>query len=179
MLAASNMSKNNKKRRRRQDHGTEVTGDISCTRAAKKRKKGGRVGVLELDKQPHPAEFTHLVLSQYFPCLKTLREHLLSSLPSTSRIRRRKIAAIGDRVDEKDGAANKTLEAALAHLLDSTIVAASEERAALSDGRWEQWANFSQRGDESYVTLSDGVTKALFCQSEVGSRLVSPSHIMR
>ncbi|KAI7921925.1 telomerase reverse transcriptase [Pyricularia oryzae] len=166
------MSKNNKKRRRRQDHGTEVTSDISCTRAAKKRKKGGRVGVLELDKQPHPAEFTHLVLSQYFPCLKTLREHLLSSLPSTSRIRRRKIAAVGDRVDDKDGAANKTLEAALAHLLDSTIVAASEERAALSDGRWEQWANFSQRGDESYVTLSDGVTKALFCQSEIVSFVI-------
>ncbi|KAI6350784.1 hypothetical protein MCOR25_010392 [Pyricularia grisea] len=166
------MSKNNKKRRRCQDHGDAVAGDVGCSKPAKKRNKGGRVDMLELNKQPRPAEVTHLVLSQYFPCLQTLREHLLSSLPSSSRIRRRKIAAIGDRVDGKDGAADKTLEAAVAHLLDSTIVAASEERAAPSDGRWEQWANFSQRGDESYVTLSDGVTKALFCQSEIVSFVI-------
>ncbi|TLS29587.1 hypothetical protein PpBr36_01137 [Pyricularia pennisetigena] len=166
------MSKNNKKRRRCQDHGSEVAGDFTCTMPAKKRNKGGRIDELELDKQSRPAEFTHPVLSQYFPCLKTLREHLLASLPSSSRIRRRKIAAIGGRVHGKDGAADKPLEAAVAQLLDSTIVAASEEQTALSDGRWEQWANFSQRGDESYVTLTDGVTKALFCQSEIVSFVI-------
>jgi telomerase reverse transcriptase len=33
--------------------------------------------------------------------------------------------------------------------------------------RWQQWLNFSQKGDESHVTLSDGLKGCMYSQAEV------------
>lgn len=80
------------------------------------------------------------------------------------------------------------LEQALGHLLDTTLVCCShddffslqkkekkEEKS--KDYRWEQWVSFSQgggggggggnKGDESHVTLSDGLRGALFSQGDI------------
>ncbi|KAK4105507.1 hypothetical protein N658DRAFT_122296 [Parathielavia hyrcaniae] len=57
--------------------------------------------------------------------------------------------------------------ATLGELLESTIVARRQQAEASHDHRWEQWVGFSQRGDESHVTLSDGLKGSIYSQSEI------------
>jgi len=112
----------------------------------------------------------HTLLSQYYPRLRTLRAYVLEKLPSSSRLRRRKISSVGSPRDTTVTDA----ETQLCRLLDSTLVGSHAEgqpRAGTLevDGRWQKWLDFSQTGDESYVSLSDGVSAAYCSQSEVGS----------
>lgn len=110
----------------------------------------------------------HALLSRLYPNLCTLREYVLAKLPRSSRLRRKKIASVG-LPDEKseDARSCADIEAALGRLLDTTIVGFCDNPPAKPDNRWEQWVSFSQRGDESYVTLSDGSAGAFFSQREV------------
>lgn len=125
---------------------------------------------------PCDAAVKHALLVHYYSEIQTLRQYALAKLPPSSRIRRRKIASLG--LDKSKASPEKPStedELALGHLLDSTIVArrhhAGAEAEAEADKdyehRWEQWVGFSQRGDESYVTLSDGLKGSIFSQSEV------------
>lgn len=104
------------------------------------------------------------LLEQCYPRVQTLRQYLLAKLPGSSRLRRKKIAAIGQS-DRRE------LETRLAHLLDTTLVCASKQEDAgqdeIKETRWKQWLSFSQKGDESYVTLSGSPKGPLFSQSEV------------
>ncbi|KAI5927818.1 hypothetical protein F4810DRAFT_284831 [Camillea tinctor] len=88
--------------------------------------------------QPIP-QVRHAVLNQFYPNVLTLRNYAISRLPASSRIRRRKIAAVG-------------------------VVTKSSDPPPSEDKRWEGWKSFSQKGDESYVTLSNGV--AGFAESQ-------------
>jgi len=108
----------------------------------------------------------HALLAQYYPETRTLRQYALSKLPASSRIRRRKIASVGLAKSPADKAPTED-ELALGALLDSTLVARRHPAAASDDHRWEQWVSFSQKGDESYVTLSDGLKGSIFSQAEV------------
>ena len=111
----------------------------------------------------------HALLVQYYPKLQTLRSYVLSHLPSSSRLRRKKIASIGASNEPSSKTPDDT-ELHLSRFLDSTIVAesSSQEKARPEpEKRWQKWMNFSQKGDESYVTLSDGVAGAAYSQSEV------------
>lgn len=113
----------------------------------------------------------HAVLSQLYPNVQRLRDYVLSKLPRSSRLRRKKVAAVGRPSAGDNEKLASDVEQALAKLLDSTLVGLP----VISDGdianedrnRWEQWAGFSQRADESYVTLSDGAAGAIYSQSEV------------
>lgn len=141
---------------------------------AKKRKRKHKQKHAQRGHEDAPADTstppTHAVLSQYYLRLQTLRDHILENLPSSSKIRRRKIASLGKPADDdaRHGRQPSDLETHVSHLLDSTIVASSpDSKPARADSRWNQWLNFSQRGDESYVSLSDGATKTLFCQHEI------------
>lgn len=107
----------------------------------------------------------HAILTQYFREVLTLRNYVLSKLPDSSRIRRRKIAAIGIASSPQDEVSE--VDRSVGALLDSTLVGLAEQTKTIPDNRWEQWTTFSQRGDESYVTLSDGLAGAAFSQSEV------------
>lgn len=122
-------------------------------------------------------------LAQYYPKIQTLRSYIIASLPATSRIRRRKIESLGSSVPSPQPCPTPShepveLEASLASFLDSTLVvradavdqAGSRQQGAVDDRR-EKWLNFSQKGDESYVTLSNGPAGALFSQSEVRNLL--------
>lgn len=119
----------------------------------------------------------HALLAQYYSDAQTLRQYALSKLPASSRIRRRKIASVGCAKTPPEKAATED-ELAVGELLDSTIVArrrhaeAVTETEAGHDHRWEQWLGFSQKGDESNVTLSDGLKGSIYSQSEV-------SHVCR
>ena len=125
--------------------------------------------------EPRGAPVKHALLAQYYSDAQTLRQYALSKLPTSSRIRRRKIASVGLAKTSPEKAATED-ELAVGELLDSTIVArrrhAEADAEAGHDHRWEQWLGFSQKGDESYVTLSDGLKGSIYSQSEV-------SHVCR
>ncbi len=108
----------------------------------------------------------HALLAQYYPEIQTLRQYALAKLPASSRLRRRKIASVGLVRSAAEKAPTED-ETTLGDLLDSTIVACRYHAEAADDHRWEQWLGFSQKGDESYVTLSDGLKGSMYSQAEV------------
>ncbi|SPO00927.1 related to telomerase reverse transcriptase [Cephalotrichum gorgonifer] len=128
---------------------------------------------------------THSLLAQYYPSVLTLRSYVLSKLPSTSRIRRKKIARIG-----KDPGPLSEAETQVSHLLDTTLVGVPEKSKDQSGERWKKFESFSQRNDESSVTLSDVFGKATFSQAEIvdfstwllfsqdNSKWVRPNHLL-
>ncbi|RYP25294.1 hypothetical protein DL767_008472 [Monosporascus sp. MG133] len=107
------------------------------------------------------------MLEQLYPQIRNLRDYVLSRLPPSSRLRRKKVAAIG-KAGESPNSALSDVEQAVGALLDSTLIGISEKSSCGStNDRWEQWTTFSQKGDESYVTLSDGNAGSKFSQSEI------------
>ncbi|RYO84278.1 hypothetical protein DL766_006470 [Monosporascus sp. MC13-8B] len=109
----------------------------------------------------------HALLEQFYPHVRNLRDYILSRLPPSSRLRRKKVAAIG-KVGESPNSALSDVEQSVGALLDSTLIGISAKLSCGStDDRWEQWTTFSQKGDESYVTLSDGIAGSRFSQSEI------------
>ena len=104
---------------------------------------------------------SHSLLAQYFPVVLTLREYALSRLPSTSRIRRKKISRVG----RGQGPLSET-ETRLSHLLDTTLVGAPEKVNDQSDEEWKELVT-SQTGDDSNVTLADVFGNATYSQAEV------------
>ncbi|KAI0841960.1 hypothetical protein F5Y06DRAFT_164723 [Hypoxylon sp. FL0890] len=108
------------------------------------------------NQQPAPLQAQHVVLNQFYSQVLTLRNYVLSRLPSTSRLRRKKVAAVGT-VKRPSDSPPSDVERSLGNLLDSTLVGIQGELQGPEDYLLEGWKNFSQKGDESYVTLSDGV----------------------
>lgn len=131
---------------------------------AKKRKRSLGKGSAE----PVPlTPVQHAVLDQYYPQLLTLRDYVLLKLPATSRIRRRKIASTRSSPAVSNGEITD-IERAVGQVLDTTLVGVAQQTKCIPDKRWEQWETYaSQKGDESHVTLSDGLAGARFSQSEV------------
>ncbi|KAH9902028.1 hypothetical protein F4778DRAFT_105027 [Xylariomycetidae sp. FL2044] len=99
----------------------------------------------------------HVVLNRFYPQVLTLRGYVLSKLPASSRIRRKKVTAVG-LISKSPGRPVSDIEKSLGALLDNTLVGFTQEPKDVSEKRLEEWKNFSQKGDESYVTLSDGVS---------------------
>ncbi|PBP24578.1 Telomerase reverse transcriptase [Diplocarpon rosae] len=83
------------------------------------------------------------LLAKYYPQVMTLREYLISKLPSTSKIRRKKIRSVGRRPEDKES------EQQLSRFLDQTLIGVSTFKEASQDERWKHWATFSQRSDDS------------------------------
>lgn len=116
-------------------------------------------------------EIKHAVISQYFGHVLSLRDYVLMKLPGTSRLRRKKIASVG--ISSSEDANVPDIERGLGLLLDTALVGCKglpdrpERVAHATDNRRQQWTNFTQKGDESHVTLSDGLAGAVFSQSEV------------
>lgn len=104
------------------------------------------------------------LLNLFYPHCTSLRKYILASLPQTSRLRKRKIESI------RDAAECGALERQLSHLLDTTLVCYHQLARAASDQRWEQWLSFSQKGDDSHVSLT--LSSPIYSQSEVKSHVV-------
>lgn len=104
------------------------------------------------------------LLLPHYPLVRTLRQHVLASLPDSSRVRRKKIAALGSGIGASE------IEAQLAHLLDTALVGCNHAapKSECEEHTWRQWRSFSQKGDESYVTISNGIASSIDQQSEVG-----------
>lgn len=112
----------------------------------------------------------HPVLSHYYPEIQTLRDYIIAQLPSSSRLRRRKVAAVGV-VNNPSGAPQSDVERSLGTLLDTTLVGITAPKTEGGSSSMDGWKNFSQRGDESYVTLSNGITGFAESQALVSTRL--------
>lgn len=161
--------KNDKKKKRKNPPGGGTSSDGP---PPAKQRKTAHSKVLQC-----PDAVKHALLAQYYPTTLTLRQYVLDSLPASSRLRRRKIAAVGtDHAAAAEDAQQQQLpdpglRAQLATLLDSTLVGLHvpprDVARPPSDHRLQQWIDYSQR-DDSHVTLSGGDASAVHFQSEVG-----------
>ncbi|KAI0432941.1 hypothetical protein F5Y09DRAFT_300348 [Xylaria sp. FL1042] len=134
----------------------------------RKRKRAASAGELLTDGSPFKKKkksgsqylvkprLRHPVLSQYYPHVHSLREYIITQLPSSSRIRRRKISTIGI-VNKSHNTLLSDVERSLGALLDNTLIGHPNRTVQEGTSRLDGWKDFSHRGDESYVTLSNGV----------------------
>ncbi|KAK4681468.1 Telomerase reverse transcriptase [Podospora pseudoanserina] len=148
------------KGKRSRDNSGELTRNGSADHPAKRQRTGH---------EPRDAVVKHALLSQYYSETRTLRQYALSKLPTSSRIRRKKIATVGlsGSSVQKSSTEEETI---LGELLDTTLVAWRHDATARKNSyRWEKWIAFSQKGkgDESYVTLSDGLRRSMYSQSDI------------
>lgn len=107
------------------------------------------------------------LLSQYYLEVLTLREYLLSKLPPSSKVRRKKILSLNCHkpctcVDETE-----LEDVALSRYLDQTLVGVAEGFETTKDERWKQWSTFSQSADNSESTVRSSKGDGECSQSEV------------
>ena len=113
------------------------------------------------------------LLAQYYCPVLTLREYLLSKLPSTSKVRRKKIRSCGCKSQRGVGEDERELSS----FLDQTLVGVSRHDLS-ADNRRQQWTAFSQRADESVSTLSNLSGIGQFSQSEVRLPPLNPPIVL-
>ncbi|RDA96012.1 hypothetical protein CP533_5880, partial [Ophiocordyceps camponoti-saundersi (nom. inval.)] len=121
------------------------------------------------------------LLRQQFPTVQSLRAHLICKLPSSSRLRRKKIALLGLRNCCRE------IERDLGRVLDSTLIGSHARSSDLDDCVHQQFLSFSQRADDSNVTLSNGLSDASEVQNDIVDFVVwllfkrhqgTPNHIL-
>lgn len=168
LAAETTSSGKNKRKRKNPPNGIAADGPPP---AKQHRKEAGRDNGVQ-----SPGAVKHALLAQYYPTTLTLRQYVLENLPPSSRLRRKKIAAVGsehpDEAEDARRVSDPSLRAQLARLLDTTLIGlhAPPRRGyagVLSEDRLQQWIDYSQR-DDSHVTLSGGDASAVHFQSEVG-----------
>lgn len=112
------------------------------------------------------------LLGRYFAQVETLRAYLLTRLPATSRLRRKKLSQVGKQADATE------VEKLLSHVLDTTLVGcAFINHKTVSDGqptsddndrdRLRETFSQTRRVDESYVTVSSAAEGFFSPQFEV------------
>lgn len=112
------------------------------------------------------------LLSQYYTEVLTLREYLLSKLPTSSKTRRKKIISIG-RIGApirlpKAADADELKLASLIRVLDHTLVGVSATTVQnIPEDHLKQWNTFSQRMDVSETIRDNSTLEAHCSQSEV------------
>lgn len=99
----------------------------------------------ESTRHPHP------VISLYYPQVSTLRQYLLQQLPSSSKLRRRRIRSF--KAAPGAVAEDKSATDQLAILLDTTLVGVPKESVpAVDRSRQRSFAAFTQSQDRSQCT---------------------------
>lgn len=136
--------------------------------------KKGRIRMIdpESNQRSAPPQAQHAVLNQFYSQVLTLRNYVLSRLPTTSRLRRKKVATIGIDNHIPDSPLSD-VERSLGALLDGTLIGIQAELQRPEDNCIEGWKALSQKGDESCVTLSDGATGFIEIQALVRPKLLS------
>jgi hypothetical protein len=121
---------------------------------------------------PQQQQVDHPVLRRLYPDVLSLRHHVLSRLPSTSKNRRRKIAQLG----RSQGQSLDAVDSDLARLLDSALVGTNPKPSAASReeairAREIEITSFSQ---QLLDCATDGTfTPGYYLQGEV--RCLSPN----
>jgi len=101
------------------------------------------------------------LLAQFYPQVLSLREFLISKLPPSSKIRRKKILSVGKKRESET-------DQKLSKFLDQTLVGVSKHKGVSQEERLQQWTTFSQRADDS-VSFANTTGVGIFSQSEVGT----------
>lgn len=162
---AGQNSKVPRKGKRKRPSGQDAQTGLSESRRPVKQLKG-TAGNL----QP-AAVVKHAVLAQYYPVTLTLRQYVLKSLPASSKIRRKKIAAVGEPEAEDAQTATQDSEKDLARLLDTALVAAHSHPTAFEeaqpDDRFQRLIEYSEKSGGSHVPPSNVVASQELPQSEV------------
>ncbi|TAQ91363.1 hypothetical protein B7494_g281 [Chlorociboria aeruginascens] len=100
------------------------------------------------------------LLARYYSQVFSLRQYLLSKLPSESKVRRKKITSVGRKhSDGRDGV--------LAEFLDKTLIGLLPSEETLHEERWKRWNVFTQRGDTSTSTVANPSGVGIYSQSEI------------
>ncbi|KAH8633592.1 hypothetical protein IG631_12226 [Alternaria alternata] len=113
---------------------------------------------------------THPVLQRLYPEVLTLRQYLLSKLPSTSKNRQRKISQLG-RTTSAQGISQNHLDTAVVQLLDSTLVCTSSVNAdtgahtCFKEEREKDIRAFTQQRSQS--TPGSTFNPGYYMQSEI------------
>lgn len=129
----------------------------------KKRKRSGHDAspVKKLKDSDSSTPVRRDLLENSYTRVSSLRAYVLSQLPKTSRIRRKKITGLGNQHNTSEATSQ------LAEFLDTTLVCTNSLVDELDDSISEQWQFFSQKADDSNVTISGGVAASVHIQSEV------------
>lgn len=114
------------------------------------------------------------VLSPYYRKVLTLREYLISRLPSSSKVRRKKINSVG-HCKGSHSCDKRVEDASLAQYLDSTLVGVLEKNIKSDEDRLKQLYSYSQLADISEPTVHSGLGDGGWSQSEVCIPLVQCS----
>jgi len=101
-----------------------------------------------------PPSATHPVLQRLYPQVLTLRHHLLSRLPSTSKNRHRRISQLGHTATPQHPTPTHPLDAELAELLDLALVgslasAEPDKQAQADQERDQDIEAFTQQRSQS------------------------------
>lgn len=97
---------------------------------------------------PKDSVIKQALLTQFYSGVFTLREYLLSKLPSTSKIRRKKILNIGrSRSPGEDG------DQRISSFIDKTLVGVLPQSDGSKEDRRQQWENLSQKADDSMSSI--------------------------
>jgi hypothetical protein len=108
------------------------------------------------------------LLSQYYHKVLTLREFLLWRLPSSSKVRRKRVASIGCHGQQSKHAVKSELGGVtLEHHLDNTLVGVLEQDETERGKSTKDRLSFSQMVNGSKVGDRSGIEELWFDQSEV------------
>lgn len=136
----------------------------------RKRQRKRRTHVREEhDREDTTTVQDHPSLSPYYPRVLSLRAYLLSKLPPSSKLRRRRLACLDGRdayLDKGDGRTNGFLSARqLSELLDCTLVGVSEKSSTPGPGVRVDRTLLAQ--SQSASTCASGSDTGICSQVEV------------
>jgi telomerase reverse transcriptase len=108
------------------------------------------------------------LLSQYYHKVLTLREFLLWRLPSSSKVRRKRVASVGCNGQQSRCVVEGEIgDTTLGRHLDATLIGVLEQDDAEKGRAIKDWSSFSQLANTSKVVDQSGIDEAWVCQSEV------------
>ncbi|KAJ8070628.1 hypothetical protein OCU04_000999 [Sclerotinia nivalis] len=113
------------------------------------------------------------LLNKYYPNVLCLRDYLLSKLPVSSKVRRKKLLSVGRKasanIQYQDGNddEDEDEDRVLGDFLDGTLIGVSSNNGLSQEDRVKEWVSFSQRGDVSVSTIVNSNCTDVYSQSEI------------
>ncbi|APA07224.1 hypothetical protein sscle_02g019940 [Sclerotinia sclerotiorum 1980 UF-70] len=111
------------------------------------------------------------LLNKYYPNVLCLRDYLLSKLPVSSKVRRKKLSSVGRKasanIPYQDGDDDEDEDRVLGDFLDGTLIGVSSNNGLSQEDRLKEWVSFSQRGDVSVSTIANSNCTDVYSQSEI------------
>ncbi|KAF7928563.1 uncharacterized protein EAE98_005619 [Botrytis deweyae] len=155
-------------RKRKRSHavtGTDTDNGTGLTDLNKRQKASG-----DTHRKDPPVKQT--LLAKYYPNVLCLRDYLLSKLPVSSKVRRKKLLSVGHKLstnieDQGDDHEEEDEDHLLGDFLDGTLIGVSLNHELSQENRLKEWVSFSQKGDISVSTIANSSGNDVYSQSEI------------